>query len=246
MTKSLATDTRRSDSALLAQRASQVQGGAARAAVLGVNDGLVSVLCIVLGVAGANAQPHIVLLAGFAGLIAGAISMAAGEWISVKSQVELFRGILSDVKAMVKTDRKLIIDELTNDLEKDGMTKSTAVAAVQEISTDDHKLYHNFVEHVVGINPSELGSPWTAALSSFFLFTAGALVALGPWFFGGGQRAIILSIVLTVIGGLIVGGYIGKSSGNSIYKSAIRQLLIIIFASAVTYGVGYLFGTTIG
>lgn len=245
MTKSLSSAIRRSDSALLAKRAAQVQGGAARAAVLGVNDGLVSVLCIVLAVAGANAQPHVVLLAGFAGLIAGAISMAAGEWISVQSQVELFRGILGDVKKMVKTDRQLIVDELTEDLEQDGMNQKTAQNAVAEISKDDRKLYHNFVEHVIGINPDELGSPWTAALSSFLLFTAGALVALAPWFFGGGKIAILLSIVFTAIGGLIVGGYIGKSSGNSVVKSALRQLLIIILASAVTYGVGYLFGTTV-
>lgn len=245
MTKSLSTDTRRSDSALLARRAAQVQGGAARAAVLGVNDGLVSVVCVILGVAGANAAPHIVLLAGFAALIAGAISMAAGEWISVRSQVELFRGILGDVKKMVKTDRKLILDELSDDLEKDGLDRSTADKAVAEISTDERKLYRQFVEHVIGINPDELGSPWTAAISSFLLFTVGALVALAPWFFGGGQVAIILSIVFTAIGGLIVGGYIGKSSGNSVIKSALRQLLIIILASAVTYGVGYLFGTTV-
>jgi VIT1/CCC1 family predicted Fe2+/Mn2+ transporter len=245
MTEKSIPNNRRSDSALLAARAAQVQGGAARAAVLGVNDGLVSVLCIVLGVAGAHAAPHIVLLAGFAGLIAGAISMAAGEWISVKSQVELFHGILGDVKAMVKNDRQLIIDELIDDLENDGMNRGTAITAVKEISADDHKLYHNFVEHVIGINPKELGSPWTAAISSFLLFTVGALVSLAPWFFGGGAWSIILSIIFTAIGGLIVGGYIGKSSGNSVIKSALRQLLIIILASVVTYGVGYLFGTTV-
>lgn len=245
MSTKTSANNRQNDSALLAKRASQVQGGAARAAVLGVNDGLVSVLCIVLGVAGAQASPSAVLLAGFAGLIAGAISMAAGEWISVKAQVELFQGILGDVKKLAKTDRTLLVDELTNDLEKDGMSASTATLAVKEIGRSDHKLYHNFVEHVIGVNPDELGSPWMAAFSSFLLFTAGALVSLAPWFFGGGTRSIVLSIIFTAVGGLIVGGYVGKSSGNSIAKGAIRQLLIIVFASAVTYGIGYLFGTIV-
>src|SRR5882757_3762082 len=94
------------DSQLLAKRSLQVQRGAARAAVLGVNDGLVSVLCIVLAVAGAGAASHNVLLAGFAGLIAGAVSMAAGEWISVKAQVELFNGILKDIRNLIKEDKE--------------------------------------------------------------------------------------------------------------------------------------------
>ena len=241
------TVDRKKDSALLAKRAAQVQGGAARAAVLGVNDGLVSTLCIVLGVAGATqADAHPVLLAGFAGLIAGAISMAAGEWISVQSQVELFRGILSDVRKLVKSDKELLGDELAEDFKNDGMSDETAAQAVKEISTNKNYLFNNFVQHVIGINPDELGSPWTAAISSFLLFTAGAIVALGPWFFGGGSLAVSLSIIFTAIGGLGTGAYVAKSSGNSMVSGALRQLLIIIIASVVTYGVGYLFGTTTG
>ncbi len=233
------------DSKILAERAAQVQRGGARAAVLGVNDGLVSTLCIVLGVAGASGDKNAVLLAGFAGLVAGAISMAAGEWISVQSQVDLFKGVLKDVKRLVKTDRQLIIDELEKDLEEDGMSKSTATKAAKEIAQKDAHLYDNYVDHVIGLNKDELGSPWTAAISSFALFTAGALVALAPWFFGGGTVAIILSIIFTAVGGLIVGGYVSSSSGDSPAKGAIRQLLIIILASAVTYGVGSLFGTIV-
>jgi VIT1/CCC1 family predicted Fe2+/Mn2+ transporter len=237
---------RTKDSALLAKRAAQVQRGGARAAVLGINDGLVSVLCIVLGVAGANASRTAVLLAGFAGLVAGAISMAAGEWISVTSQVELFNGVLSDVKSLVSTDRSLLIDQLEADFVKSGVASKTAAAAAKEISRSDEHLYNEFVSNVIEINPKELGSPWTAAFSSFFLFTAGALAALIPWFFTHGHKAIILSIVLTALGGLLVGGYVARSSGNSISKGALRQLLIIILAAAVTYAVGHLFGTAIG
>ncbi len=239
------SNSKKQDSLLLARRAAQVQGGAARAAVLGVNDGLVSTLCIVLAVAGAGSSKHAVLIAGFAGLIAGAISMAAGEWISVRSQVELFQGILKDLKQMVKDDRVLMTEQLQDELEKGGVTTKTAHIAANEISQNDHHLFNRFSSSVLGVNPEELGSPWTAAISSFLLFTAGSLVALAPWFFGGGATAIILSIVFTCIGGLAVGAFVGKSGGNSPAKSAIRQLLIIIFASVVTYGVGLLFGTVI-
>ena len=108
---------RQHDSAVLAARAQQVQRGAARAAVLGVNDGLVSTLCLVLAVGAAGAPPSAVLLAGLAGLIAGAISMAAGEWISVQSQVDLFHGVLGDLKSMIKKDKALLEDNLTAHLE---------------------------------------------------------------------------------------------------------------------------------
>jgi VIT1/CCC1 family predicted Fe2+/Mn2+ transporter len=236
---------RRQDSARLARRAAQVQRGGARAAVLGINDGLVSVLCIVLGVAGAKASNSAVLLAGFAGLVAGAISMAAGEWISVTSQVELFNGVLADVKAMMADDRALLTDQLEEDFKKSGTTARTASLAAQEISRNDVHLFNEYVSNVIEINPEELGSPWTAAISSFLLFTAGALLSLVAWFFCHGKLAITLSISLTAIGGLIVGGYVANSSGNRIWRGALRQLLIIMIASIVTYGVGSLFGTIV-
>lgn len=241
----MAESNRHRDSDLLAKRAAQVQRGGARAAVLGINDGLVSVLCIVLGVAGAKASASAVLLAGFAGLIAGAISMAAGEWISVTSQVELFTGVLKDIKKMVKSDRELLIDQLQEDFAKSGLSKKTAHTVAGEIARDDGHLFNEYVTNVIEINPEELGSPWTAAISSFFLFVLGALAALIPWFFMQGEVAICTSIVLTALGGLIVGGYVARSSGNNIYHGAIRQLLIIILASVVTYGVGSIFGTVV-
>lgn len=230
------------DSEILAKRALQVQRGAARAAVLGVNDGLVSVLCIILAVAGAGASTHNVLLAGFAGLIAGAVSMAAGEWISVKGQVELFSGILFDVKKLMTDDRELLSDQLAKSLAESGHSDKTAEKAAAEIASDDSHLVEVYARQVMGFNPDELGSPWVAAGSSFALFTLGALAPLAPWFFTGGAMAIWLSVIFTAIGGLIVGGYIGASSGKSVLLGAVRQLAIIILASVVTYGVGYLFG----
>jgi VIT1/CCC1 family predicted Fe2+/Mn2+ transporter len=227
---------------VLSARALQIQRGAARAAVLGVNDGLVSVLCIVLAVAGAGAQP---LLAGFAGLIAGAISMAAGEWISVRAQVELFGGVLKDIRRMVREDRQELIDQIAKSLADGGQDEKTAQHAANEVAIDDKQLVKIYAKQVMGFNPDELGSPWRAAGSSFLLFTIGALAPLGPWLFTADHVAIWLSIGFTAIGSLIVGGYIAISSGRSVVYGALRQLAIVALASIVTYGVGYLFGVSV-
>lgn len=236
---------RKKDSEILAKRALQVQRGAARAAVLGVNDGLVSVLCIVLAVAGAGASAHSVLLAGFAGLVAGAVSMAAGEWISVRAQVELFDGILKDVKKLIKSDRELLVEQVQGSLAKSGHGDATASKAAKEIAADDGHLTDVYARQVMGFNPDELGSPWIAAGSSFVLFTLGALAPLLPWVIADGMVAIWLSIAFTAVGGLLAGGYISSSSGKGVAYGALRQLGIIVLAAAVTYGVGYLFGVSV-
>lgn len=231
---------------LLAMRAAQVQRGAARAAVLGVNDGLVSTLCIVLGVAGAaDGNQHAVLLAGFAGLVAGAISMSIGEWISVRSQVELFQGILGDVKDLIKSDKPLLEQQLQANLMEAGISKKTAHTATLDISHDSDHLFDLYTSRVIGINKDELGSPWVAAFSSAALFTLGALTSLLPWFFTSNITAIVLSVAFTSLGALVVGGYVARTSGRSVVYGAIRQLLIVIAAAAVTYGIGYIFGTII-
>lgn len=230
-------------SELLAARATQVQRGGARAAVLGVNDGLVSTLCIVVGVAAAGGDTKAVLLAGFAGVLAGAISMAAGEWISVKAQVELFEGVLTDLKTALKEDRKLLIDTLAHTFAKYGMLKDSAHEAANDIAKNDSHFRTIYAAQVIGVNPDELGSPWAAAGSSFLLFAAGSLAPIAPWALGiGGITGIITAVVLTALGGLFVGAYTARSSGKSIVNGAIRQLLIIVFAAGVTYGIGHLFG----
>lgn len=234
------------DSELLAKRAMQIHRGAARAAVLGVNDGLVSTLCITLAVAAAAGTAHAVLIAGFAGLIAGAISMAAGEWISVTSQVELFKGVLTDLKKMVKEDKEMLTGQLKENFVSNGLNVKTAASASTEIAIEDERLTLEYARRVMGINPDELGSPWIAAFSSFLLFTLGSMVALFPWLFTEGVLAIGLSISFTMVGGLVVGGFVSRTGGGNVLKGGIRQLLIIAFASIVTYGIGHLFGVAIG
>ncbi len=227
----------------LAERAAQVQRGGARAAVLGVNDGLVSTLCIVVGVAATGASNSAVLVAGLAGLLAGAISMAAGEWISVKAQVELFEGVLSDLKHALKKDRVALVENLAKNFEDHGIDSKTAAHAAKDVAEKDKQFMSMYSSQVIGVNEDELGSPWNAAISSFILFTLGALVPLIPWILAlHGVVSIVVAIALTGFAGLFVGGYTARSSGKSIWYGAIRQLLIIIFAAAVTYGVGHLFG----
>lgn len=237
--------TRETDSALLAKRSAQIQRGGARAAVLGINDGLVSTLSIILAVTGAGSSQATVLVAGFAGLIAGAVSMAAGEWISVRSQVDLFEGTLGDLRKMVKSDRQLLTEQLSLNFEGNGISTPTAKAAAEEVSKDDEHLHEVYSSRILGINKDELGSPWSATISSFLLFTAGAIIALWPWFILENMTAVVASIVSTAIGGIATGAYVAYSSGKSQFYGALRQLIIVIFAAAVTYGVGYVFGVAI-
>ncbi|MEO5949922.1 MAG: VIT1/CCC1 transporter family protein [Candidatus Saccharimonadales bacterium] len=227
----------------LKKRAILVQRGGARAAVLGVNDGLVSTLCLVVGVAGAGGDPKAVLTAGLAGLLAGATSMAAGEWISVKSQVDLLEGVLSDLKSATKTDRPALTDNLAHALAHKGMDQHVAHEAAADIAKHDKNFMSLYSSQVIGLNQDELGSPWNAAISSFLLFMVGAVVPLLPWMFGmSHDPAIILAITLTGLAGLFVGGFTSRSSGKNITFGALRQLGIVLFSAAATYGIGLLFG----
>lgn len=234
-----------SASEILARRATQVQRGEARASVLGINDGLVSTLCLVVAVAAAGGSNQEVLTAGFAGLIAGAVSMAAGEWISVKSQVDLFEGVLGDLRKMIKDDKQLLKENLAKTFEKRGVSPLLSEEVAADIAKSDSELHRTYASDAVGINIDELGSPWRTAISSFALFVVGSLVPLSPWIFGGGSALIIVSIALTALSGLFVGAYIAHSSGKSVIFGALRQLFIIALASAVTYGVGTAFGVLV-
>ena len=233
------------DAEALRARAKQVSRGGARAAVLGANDGLVSNLCLILGVAGATTSQSAVRLAGFASLIAGALSMAAGEWVSVRSQVELFHGVLDELRRLIVRNPRLVLDQLVQRLVDAGFDESTARRASTELPLNEDRFMHFTARTVFGIDPEELGSPVVAALSSLALFSGGALVPLVPWFFARGIPAVLASAVLTAFVSLAVGGVIARSSGNNLARSAGRQLLIVVAASAITYGIGKAFGSTI-
>jgi VIT1/CCC1 family predicted Fe2+/Mn2+ transporter len=222
-----------------------VAKGAARAAVLGANDGLVTNLCLILAIAAADGSPSTVRLAGFASLVAGAFSMAAGEWVSVRGQAELSAGLVADLRRLIVRDPELVLDELTRQLVKDGFGDETAQRASTELPLDEERFLSFTARTVFGVNPDELGSPVIAAIGSFALFTVGALVPLLPWFFTKGTAAAAVSVSLTAVASLGIGGLVSVSSGNSALRGAARQLAIVALASAITYGIGALFGTAI-
>ena len=235
-----------SDAAELQRKADQVARGAARAAVLGVNDGLVTVLALILGLAGANASASAVRLAGVASLIAGAFSMAAGEWVSVRAQVELYQGVLGELRSLVARNPKLVLDTLEERLEGFGFDTSTAQKATTEIGLDEDLFLSFTARNVFGVNSDELGSPMTAELSSLVLFSLGALVPLVPWFFTQGGSGVAWTVTLTSLVAVAVGAYIGRSGGTPMWRSALRQLVIVVLASGITYGIGAAIGTTVG
>lgn len=235
-----------SDAADLKGKADQVARGGARAAVLGVNDGLVSNLCLILGVAGASSSAANVRIAGLASLVAGAFSMAAGEWISVRSQVELFEGVLAELRRLTERNPKLVLDSLADRLTEVGMARDTALRATTELPLKEKAFLDFTAQTVFGLNPDELGSPRAAAINSFGLFAVGAIVPLAPWFLTSGALAIAVSVLLTGLASLVVGAWVGRSSGGSPTRAALRQLAIVVVVAAVTYGIGRAVGGTVG
>lgn len=234
------------DAAELRRKADQVARGAARAAVLGVNDGLVTTLALILGLAGADASVSSVRLAGFASLVAGALSMAAGEWVSVRAQVELFQGVLAELRSLLARNPKVVLDAMEERLEEFGFDTSTARKASTEVGLDEDLLLSFAARNVFGVNDAELGSPVTAAVSSLLLFSLGGAVPLVPWFFTEGTAGVAWTVSLTTLSAIGVGAYIGRSGGTSVLRAAFRQFVIVALAAGVTYGIGALFGTTVG
>jgi VIT1/CCC1 family predicted Fe2+/Mn2+ transporter len=186
-----------------------------------------------------------VRLAGFASLIAGAFSMAAGEWVSVSSHTELAAGLVLELKRLIARNPKLVLDELAGQLVKEGFAEDTAAVVSTELPLDEDRFLNFASRTLFGVNPNELGSPITAATSSFVLFAVGALIPLAPWFVTRGGAGIWCSVVLTAAASLTIGGLVSRSSGNSTVLGAARQLGIVAIASAATYGIGAAFGTAV-
>jgi len=227
-------------------------GNQLRAAVLGANDGLVSNLSISMGVAGAaataSATGNPVLVAGMAGMLAGALSMAIGEWLSVQSARELFAH-------QVKVEREELLnvpdeeeEELTLIYQSKGLTAEQARLMAQSIVGGEiGRAVDTLAREELGIDPDELGgSAWVAALTSFFLFAGGAIVPLAPFFFATGLPAVVASIVVSATALMIVGAAITVVTGSSVIKTGGRQVLLGLFAAAVTFGLGTLVGHAVG
>ncbi|WP_419924905.1 VIT1/CCC1 transporter family protein [Candidatus Poriferisocius sp.] len=222
-----------------------VARGGYRAAVFGVSDGLVSNVALILGVAGASSGQELVRVAGIAGLIAGAVSMAAGEYISMQAQRELLERELDMERREHAHNPEHEVEELAEIYESRGVDQEMAREMASNIMADPEKALEVHAREEMGIDPNELGNPMFAATTSFFSFALGAVLPLLPWFFGGGNGAIVGSIILGVVGAVMVGSALALATSRSILRGSFRQVAIAAAAAAVTFGIGSAVGVGI-
>ncbi|HTJ96403.1 MAG TPA: VIT1/CCC1 transporter family protein [Rhodocyclaceae bacterium] len=219
--------------------------GGLRAAVFGANDGLVSIACLVMGVAGAASSNSTILLTGIAGLLAGAFSMAAGEYISMRSQREMFEyqiGLERDELAQYPEEEA---EELALIYVARGMQEDEAQSLAQRMIADPELGLDTLAREELGLNPEELGSPGLAALASFFAFTSGGLIPLLPYLVSLKQFNLQASITLTALALFGVGAVLSLFTGRSPLRGGLRMLLIGGAAGLLTYGIGNLMGASI-
>lgn len=227
------------------------KSGSMRAAVFGASDGLVSNTALVMGFAGAAPSNATILFAGLAGLLAGAFSMAAGEYVSVASQRDLFRREIEMEAAELREKPEEEQKELELIYRAKGLDRESAANVARQIMSDPRTALDTLAREELGLDPDELGSPTKAALSSFIAFAIGASVVVVPYLFFMGEGAstsvpLILAISLALIAMVVVGGVVGRLSGRGVVFSAMRQLMWGAGAAIVTYGIGRLVGIQVG
>ena len=223
-----------------------VGGNALRAAVLGGNDGLVSNFSLVMGIAGATSGQSGVLLAGVAGLLAGALSMALGEWISVKSSQELYENQIQLEMDELETNPEGEEKELALIYMAKGIPQEQAHKMASEIMQNTAHAHEVLVKEELGINPEELkGSAMEAAVYSFILFAIGAVIPVLPFFFSKGTTAIVISVACSAAGLFLIGAAITLFTGRNIWYSGFRQVVFGLIAAAITFGIGKLIGVSL-
>jgi vacuolar iron transporter family protein len=221
-------------------------GGGIRAAIFGMNDGIVSNLSLMLGVAGAGVAAHGLIVTGLAGLLAGASSMAVGEYTSVASQRDLLLRQIAMERREIAEAPEEEAAELVLILQRKGLTTEHAVRAAADIVKDPEAALDTLVREELGLDPTDLGSPIVAAGSSFVMFTVGALVPLVPLFFGAERLAPLLSTIVVAVVLACVGAFIGVLSGSSPWRTAGRMVGLAALAAGVTWGIGHAVGAVVG
>lgn len=221
-------------------------GGNLRAAVFGVNDGLVSNAGLILGVAGAGPEPGVILLSGIAGLLAGAFSMAAGEYVSVRSQRELYERQIALEREELEQYPEEEAEELALIYAARGLPEDEARRLARRIITDPEQALDTLAREELGLNPESLGSPWGAALFSFGAFAAGALVPLLPLLFAGGATALAGSMTISAAALFGVGAILSLFTGKSAWLGGLRMLAIGAAAGGLTYWIGKALGAALG
>jgi VIT1/CCC1 family predicted Fe2+/Mn2+ transporter len=219
-----------------------IQGGTARAAVFGVSDGLVSNVAIVLGFAGANPGAGLIRLAGLTGLIGGAVSMAAVEFISMKAQAELLELELERIELHRRPEAER--RELAQIYRSRGVDEATAEQLATALSRDPEMALETHAREELGIDPSALGRPLSAAMSSLVCFAVGAAIPLAPYFVGTGTAAVVTAVVLGIVAALAVGSLLARFTGRSAARSALRQLIFTAIPAAITFALGAAVGVS--
>ena len=221
------------------------RSGALRAGVFGVSDGLVSNTALVMGVAGSGASHTVILLAGTAGLLSGSFSMAAGEYVSMASQREMYQREIALEAQELEEKPEEEHDELVLLYRAKGLPRSDAMRMADRIMADRQVALDTLAREELGLDPGQLGSPVSAAISSLLTFAAGALVVLLPYFAGSGTAALVAAIVLAAAALVAVGAGIGMLNGRSGIRSGLRQLLLGGAAALITFGIGHLIGASV-
>lgn len=222
-----------------------VQGGAARAAVFGVSDGLVSNVGLILGVAAAASESDGVIIAGVAGLLAGAVSMAAGEYVSVKAEAELVERELAIERVSLEKEPEEETEELASIYISRGLDPKQARELAGAVMADPEVALEVHAREELGVNPGSVGDPIGSAGSSFIAFAIGAILPLLPWFFSEGRTAILSSVAIGLTAAAGVGATLAHFTERSKTKTALRQALIAAVACAVTWLIGSLLGATV-
>ncbi len=218
--------------------------GSFRASVFGVNDGLVSNASLILGVAGAAMDSHAILLAGTAGLLAGAASMAAGEYVSMRSQREMFEYQIGLEQQELNTYPEEEAEELALIYEARGIPAAEARSLADRLIGDPNRALDTLAREELGLNPHELGSAWGAATASFLAFAIGAAIPLMP-FVWGSSRSLTVSVGLTLAALFATGAAVSLFTGRSSWWSGLRMVLIGAAAAGTTWLVGHLFSTVV-
>jgi len=226
------------------------RSGTLRAVIFGVSDGLVSNLALVMGVAGASGpssgQGHFILLAGVAGLLAGAFSMAAGEYISMQSQRELFERQIELERAEMEAMPEEEEAEMASIYRAKGFREDEAKAIAHRLFENPEHALDQLIREELGLDPDELGSPMRAAFGSFVAFAGGAFVPVIPYLLGSGVAAFVAAIVISLLALFAVGGAVSLLTGRSVLFSGARQVAIGAAAAVVTFIVGTAIGVSVG
>lgn len=222
-----------------------VRGGAARAAVFGISDGLVSNVGLILGVAGADPAPSVVRVAGLAGLIAGAISMAAGEYNSMRVQAELFEREVELERLEIRRNPHVEMAELEQLYQSRGIEPSAARQLAESVMADEDLAVQTHAREELGIDPEELGSPIAAAGASFAAFCVGAVMPLVPWFITEGGAATLASLIVALLAAVVIGVVIARFTERPAWRVAARQVAFTAVPAALTYSIGTLVGVSV-